>query len=80
MQNHMLKPSTSSKTFIMCVSYDLVSYREVHEVVTLNMDVQSQDWDDLSTIKSSTSSLTTVTEVSIIVKYMILVNYTNFFN
>ena len=39
-------------------------YREVNEVVTLNVDTESLDWDDLSTIKSSTSSLTTVTEVS----------------
>ena len=39
-------------------------YREVNEVVTLNVDAESLDWDDLSTIKSSTSSLTTVTEVS----------------
>ena len=50
----------------------------MHEVVTLNTDVQSLDWDDLSTIKSSTSSLTTVTEVSIIVKNMISLNYINF--
>ena len=39
-------------------------YREVDEAVNVDIGAESIDWDDLSTIKSSTSSLTTMTEVS----------------